>query len=1288
MVSSAFGSALMLCVANAASLTWDGNGSTAPNPNGGTGTWDVGTNSNWWDGSTNTIWPASGTDNDAVFDTTAGTVTLASGGVTANDLTFNVTGYTVTANALILNGTTPTLTAANGVTATLNSLIVGGGIVKSGAGTVVLGGANSALSGVTLSQGTLQSNNLASLGTGTVTLGDANTGANGLTLFYNAGNTSAVNVVVSANGTGTALIKWSQDVLGSSGKTTSSANDLQFTLNRAVTFQCTSGGKQITPFITGGVGAGNTAITVSGGTQVTLTAAMNAANNAVQVNNFTGNILVTGNTKLQLQNRAYQVDNASYWNGAIPDTSSVTIDTGSTLFLAHGNETIDGLNGSGTLTLDTQQNGHVFSVGGGNGNGVFTGSFSTSSTKTAIGFAKVGTGTQELSGSGISFNPPTTLTNGTLKLTNTTGWASNVALNATNAVTLQVNAALAADSWTFSKLLTGGSTSAKIEKTGAGTVVLNPAASSTFVGGASDALTVTGGKLYVNAPFTTAPAATVASGGLLGGSSTVATVSVAAGGAVEGGQAGTGVLTADNLVFSGTGTVVCNPSATTAPVAVTNTLATGGGVGSVVVSPSTIPAVDGAYHLVQFGTFGGLATDFRFSSPPRAMTIQQNGNFIDLVVSNAGAGYPVWTGTGSGEWSYASGLSNWKLSTTSAATDFLLFDNVLFDDSVGAGNTNVDVSVADLQAGTMTFNHSAVNYTLGGTKDIASGSLVKTGTGKLTITGAYTYPGGVLFGGGRVSVAAETALGTGALTFDGGILEYTGANATWSRGATINAGGGALDVTSSGATVTQSGVLAGTGSFTKLGAGTLTLTGANAYTGGTVIGGGTLAGTVNGLNGGAISVASGATLTFTGNSQTTTSTVTGAGAILQNTANTVLITGDHTGFTGTFTHTASGNNTQFNSAVSASENAAYSITAGELIFAGTGDYTVKFGSLSSTGGNIRGSGSGTGTATLEIGHLGTSTSIAGNVNNATAKIVALRKVGAGTLTLTGSNSYSGGTTIAGGTLRLGNGTTDGMLTAATGVTNNGVLAFNWTTAHTVANVISGTGSVTKDGAGTLTLTGTNTYTGGTTVNAGKIAVNGSSLADSGTLVITGGQVDVTGTEVVDKLFIGTTAAAAGTYGATGSGAAFIDDAHFTGTGVISVTTAGSPYDGWAAGKGLTATNNGPTQDPDHDGVPNLMEYVLGGDPLVSLASILPVQSDDGFNIVLTFSRSDASESEVALNVQWSTDLSTWTDIPVPATTSADAFIQENGSSDDTVSVAVSKSHAVNGKLFVRLKATK
>lgn len=143
----------------AAILTWDtvpGNGTVT----GGVGTWNT-TNSNWTTdaGATNISWPTTGTDNDAVFGGTGGAVAIAAGGVTANEITINTTGYSLTTGPLTLNGNTPTITVTTG-TSTISSLITGtGGLTKAGSGTLQLTTATNAYKGdVFVNAGTLNLN--------------------------------------------------------------------------------------------------------------------------------------------------------------------------------------------------------------------------------------------------------------------------------------------------------------------------------------------------------------------------------------------------------------------------------------------------------------------------------------------------------------------------------------------------------------------------------------------------------------------------------------------------------------------------------------------------------------------------------------------------------------------------------------------------------------------------------------------------------------------------------------------------------------------------------------------------------------------------------------------------------------------------------------------------------------------------------------------------------------------------------------------------------------------------
>jgi autotransporter-associated beta strand protein len=160
-----------------------------------------------------------------------------------------------------------------------------------------------------------------------------------------------------------------------------------------------------------------------------------------------------------------------------------------------------------------------------------------------------------------------------------------------------------------------------------------------------------------------------------------------------------------------------------------------------------------------------------------------------------------------------------------------------------------------------------------------------------------------------------------------------------------------------------------------------------------------------------------------------------------------------------------------------------------LIANGTG--AVDFSQLLSAGttaGSFEGSGNFfLGSKTITVGGNNLSTEVSGVIQDGGifgGVGGALVKEGSGTLTLSGTNTYTGGTTISAGTLQLGDGGTSGSIVGD--VVDNGVFAINRSDSYTFAGAISGTGAFQQLGAGTTVLTGANTYTGGTTVNAGTL----------------------------------------------------------------------------------------------------------------------------------------------------------------------------------------------------------
>src|SRR6185437_2257028 len=129
--------------------------------------------------------------------------------------------------------------------------------------------------------------------------------------------------------------------------------------------------------------------------------------------------------------------------------------------------------------------------------------------------------------------------------------------------------------------------------------------------------------------------------------------------------------------------------------------------------------------------------------------------------------------------------------------------------------------------------------------------------------------------------------------------------------------------------------------------------------------------------------------------------------------------------------------------------------------------------------------------------------------------VGLIKQGSGTLVVdnTGNNAFSGGVTVSGGTLQVGNNDAAGNLPSGS-ITDNANLAYARSDSLTVNNSISGTGSVVQMGGSTLTLSGANTFTGNVVVTNGSTLIVGSSSAlggGSGSIVVADGStLDING----------------------------------------------------------------------------------------------------------------------------------------------------------------------------------
>ncbi|GAA0568240.1 autotransporter outer membrane beta-barrel domain-containing protein [Rhizomicrobium electricum] len=438
---------------------------------------------------------------------------------------------------------------------------------------------------------------------------------------------------------------------------------------------------------------------------------------------------------------------------------------------------------------------------------------------------------------------------------------------------------------------------------------------------------------------------------------------------------------------------------------------------------------------------------------------------------------------------------------------------------IGNGGTTGSIAGDIINNGLVTFARSDIYTFAGGISGTGSvqqfGGAANLGNaGKLILSGTNTYSGETIVSYSTIEAGSPDAFSPHSWYFLEGasfyyrdyisVLDLNGFNETigsLNGYGEVHLGTGSLTVNSGGS---YQGVISGTGGLIVAG-GVLNLYGRNTYSGGTTIAAGAelfLGLTGNIHNPGAIvgNIENNGTLTFVDSDAPNifSGNISGTGSLVLDDPSglalpQVLLTGTNTYTGGTF----------------------------------LGGYISKYGACVC--------------AELRIGNGGTTGSIVGNVTDNGYLIFNrsdsytfsgnvsgtgyLVQEGSGTLILTGSNTYTSGTPrytdfphgtmIAIGTLQLGDGGTTGSIVGDVYITGYGTLAFNRSNTYIFAGAISGNGSVQQIGGGTTILTGTNTYTGGTTISAGTlvvgdtahpgasvtgdVAVNGGSLKGHGTI---------------------------------------------------------------------------------------------------------------------------------------------------------------------------------------------
>lgn len=911
----------------------------------------------------------------------------------------------------------------------------------------------------------------------------------------------------------------------------------------------------------------------------------------------------------------------------------------------------------------------------------FTGPYSLTKSGTGsltLNGVNTFTGPTGVSGGTLTITDPLGLQNSTLNFTGGTfafdgittatlgGLSGNqaLALANTSAAAVALSAGGNNQSGTYSGVVSGAG---GLTKTGTGTLTL--AGADTYTG----TTTVAAGGLTVTGSLNPLGSLNL-SGGRFDIGTPVSTI---------------GTQTLASVTQTG-GTLALNVSGTASDALTISGAYTFTG-GDVVVNLTGTPNTGTPYQLVNYGTLSGAPVVSVVTGSRITGTVDLvSGNAIS-VTFNGAVGSLSWTGANDSNWDTTT--LNWLNDDTSLSDKFVALDNVFFDDTHTTHFSPV-LNVI-VQPGAVTFLNDVNNYVLSG-------------------SGAIDGPGTLTMGGAATTILATNNTNTGLNAINSGTFQIGDGGTTGALGTGDISDSGALVFNRSDSAVVANKIT-GTGTVTQAGSGSLTLSGASTYSGGTILVAGTLAG------GGANSFGSG-TLTLSGGTLTnsaastwanpifvtaaTTSTVnastsgnitltraiTGTGTFAVNTSasNSVFIVGDISGFLGTFSYTDinNGNNLYFtNSAAALDGSHARFVINGATISSrvlnlglGTVNSTFQMGELSGTGGiiaSVSKTGGGV-TTTLEVGALNTSTAFGGLITNGNTgglNLIAFNKIGMGTLTLSGLNTYTGATTVNAGTLLVTGSTAAG---SAVSVAAAGTLGGT----GTVSGAVTCSGTIAP-GVGIGTLTTGGLVLGGTLAVEVGGANTGDKLMANGNLDITGATLTVTdlggfsGSCVIAQC----TGTLTGTFASPPAGYTL----GYTAT-QVTLTKSSGGFDTWVGGFGsLPGDKRGSLDDYDADGLPNLLEYVLGGNPTVSDGgTIVPASAISGGNLVFSYNRFDDSLGDTTQVVQYGNDLVGWTDIPIGAMGVGMVAIMDHGATD-TVTVTIPMSGT---KMFARLKVTK
>ncbi len=1032
----------------AATKTWDGGGSGS--------SW--GTANNW---SSNGV---PGTNDNVIFDADTAnnkfSITLG-GNRSITGVTFGATNLN---SAFTLSNNTLTITST-GVTNNdnLNQTFASAVTISSAAQTFNAASGDLTFNAVTLSQ------NLTLSGNSNITLGSAggtltNSGAN-RTLTINTGGSRTIGAInLSNNATSRTLT-----ITGSG--------------NATVTGVIANGGTAASGNLTK---SGNGTLTLSGSNTYSGNTTLSAGTLALGHNSALGSstLAFNGGT-LSASGGARSISNNITLGGNVTIGGTNDLTFNGTINLNGGTRTIT-VNNTGLTTIAGQITEPWYS-----------------------GLVKAGSGTLVLAGNN-SYTAPTSVSAGTLVLAHNNALGANGISNhsVASGATLALQGGINVNQSSFN--LTGqgvGGGGALRNLSGTNTLAgqIN-ISSSTLIASDAGMLTLSGQVIADSTTVTVGGAGnTVLSGNVNGTGGTLA-------------KTGTGTLTLsgsgsnsiDNLSIAN-GTVILAKSAGTNAIGGNGSIVIGdgsGGANSAILqlgasnqipdhSSSFTIAADGLFDVGNFtesiNTLAGTGNISLGTSG--ALTIGQNGGSSTFNGSISGggsltkAGHGTITLAGTNTYSGATNINTGTLrlgaanalSSASAVTiasgatlDFNGFAQTL-------GSLAGSSGTLSLGSGNLTTGGDNSSTSFGGTIT-GSGSLTKEGTGTFTLGGTNSYSGPTIINGGVLEAAvlanggANSSIGNSSnaasnLVINGGTLRYIGTGGSTNRQFTLGTSGGTLDSSGSGAidfTSTTAPTLSGSNT-----ARTLTLTGSN--TGNNYF----RASLANNGSGATSLLKSGdGTWIITNSMSYTGGTTISAGTLKLGSSNRLANTGAVNVAGGTF------------------DVQSYSDTVGAVTLSGggtiAGSGTLTGSSYSLQGGTVNANLGGTATATVTSG----TTTLNGSLGSTTVNI------NSGTLAL-GANHRLANTAainVAGGELAMGTRSdtvgavtlSAGSITGTTGtLTGSSYSATNATGTTTISANLGGTAALTKTGAGTLVLSGSNnTFSGGVTVNEGTLLAVG------------------------------------------------------------------------------------------------------------------------------------------------------------------------------------------------------